>query len=115
MGMEQPIGEMVIKRGKPDHRYSMRNGRYIYSTGRTGDEPAGPSTLFLDHEELYLKVETWTIMTEVGLRPLGPDQTNHRHPLRPGRGVVKDGHLVPGSFSGCHNPGNAQCGRDLLI
>jgi formylglycine-generating enzyme required for sulfatase activity len=53
-------------------KVSIRNGRYTVLLGGQGMNPLVP-TLFLDHEELYLKVEMDN-NDGVGLRHLGPDQ-----------------------------------------
>jgi sulfatase modifying factor 1 len=53
-------------------KVTIRNGRYNVVLGGQGMNPLAP-TLFLDHEELYLKVEMDN-NDGVGLRHLGPDQ-----------------------------------------
>ena len=53
-------------------KVSIRNGRYNVLLGGQGMNRLAP-TLFLDHEELYLKVEM-DKNDGVGLRHLGPDQ-----------------------------------------
>ena len=86
----------------------VRNGRYSILLGGQGMNVL-PSEPLSDQDELYLKVH-FDNHDGSGLRPLSPDQRITATPVRPGRGVGKDGQPVPGSFSGCHYPGDAQCG-----
>ena len=89
-------------------KVSIRNGRYTVLLGGQGMNRWPPHS-FSTMRNCTSKWR-WTIMTVLDCVHLGPDQLITATPYALAAEWSKMATLSQGSFSGCHNPGNAQCG-----